>query len=68
MPPLWELVRHLRTDLPIRVDDYILGMLVRGHHQGQPNSRASGQMYAMLGRPAAALRRIFPSVDDIVRW
>lgn len=68
IPVLGDLVRHLRTDLPITLDDYILGMLIRGHHQGEPEARATGELYAILGQSAAALRRIFPDVDRFVRW
>jgi HEPN domain-containing protein len=67
VPLLCDLVRHLRIDLPIKVDDYILGMLLRGHHQGHPEASANLQSLAQLGRCVAALRRVFPDVDTIVR-
>jgi HEPN domain-containing protein len=68
IPVFGELVRQLRTDLPITLDDYILGMLIRGHHQGHPGARAVGELYTIFGQSAAALRRIFPDVDRFVRW
>jgi hypothetical protein len=30
VPLFWDLVFHLRTDIPIKTDDYMLGMLLRG--------------------------------------
>jgi HEPN domain-containing protein len=68
VPLLWELVRHLRTDLPIKVDDYILGVLVRGHHHGRPEVRTNPYLLGDLVECLAALRRMFPEVDRIVRW
>jgi HEPN domain-containing protein len=67
VPLLCDLVRRVRTDLPIKVDDYILGMLLRGHHQGRPETSANFQALAGIGRCVAALRRVFPGVDTIVR-
>ena len=67
VPLLCDLVRRLRTDLPIKVDDYILGMLLRGHHQTHPETTANLQTLAEFGRCVAALRRVFPDVDSIVR-
>jgi hypothetical protein len=67
VPLLCDLVRHLRIDIPIKVDDYILGMLLRGHHQGHPDETSANLDDAELERCVAALRRIFPGVDAIVR-
>jgi len=68
VPLLWDLVHHLRTDLPIKVDDYILGVLVRGHHHGRPEASTNRYLLSELGECLAALRRMFPEVDRIVRW
>jgi HEPN domain-containing protein len=67
LPLFWELIQHLRTDLPIKLDDYILGMLVRGHHHGRPELKANPYSMAELGAGVAALRHVFPDVDKIVR-
>jgi hypothetical protein len=67
VPLLCDLIRQLRTDLPIKVDDYILGMLLRGHHHGRPESKAKLGWDDELARCVAALRRVFPNVDAIVR-
>lgn len=71
VPLLWDLVRQLRTDLPIKVDDYILGILVRGHHHGRPETKTNSNLLYLLAEHReclAALRRMFPEVDRIVRW
>jgi hypothetical protein len=67
IPLFWELIRHLRTDLPIKLDDYLLGMLIRGHHQGRPDVKISHAHAAGLSRCVVALRRMFPDVEQIVR-
>lgn len=67
VPLFWEIIQHLRTDIPIKVDDYILAMLVRGHHHGRPDASANAYMLAQLGQGLAALRHMFPDVDKIVR-
>jgi hypothetical protein len=68
IPLLCGLVRHLRMDLPIKVDNYILGILLRGHHQGHPETSANLQPLTEHTRGCvAALRRVFPDVDTIVR-
>ena len=68
IPLLCDLMRQLRTDLPIKVDDYILGMLVRGHHHGRPEAGTNNYLLAGLAGSLAALQRTFPEVDRIVRW
>jgi len=67
VPAMWDLIRHLRTDIPIKTDDYLLGMVVRGHHQGRPDTVSQGTncRYAL---PKAAVERMFPDVTSIVRW
>lgn len=70
VPLLCDLVRHLRTDIPIKVDDYILGVLLRGYHQGKPETSTSAHVQSLLaqfGCCVAPLRHVFPDVDTIVR-
>jgi HEPN domain-containing protein len=67
IPLIWDLIRHLRTDIPIKVDDYLLGMVVRGHHQGQPNVVNEG-INSNFEQSKMALVRMFPDVATIVRW
>jgi hypothetical protein len=67
IPLFWELFLHLRTDLPIKVDDYILGMIVRGHHHNSPEVSTNAFVVAELRGPLLALRTIFPQIDNLVR-
>ena len=67
IPLIWDLIRHLRTDIPIKLDDYLLGMVVRGHHQGQPNAVNQG-INNRYGLSKVAVVRMFPDVATIVRW
>ena len=68
IPLFWDLIRRLRTDIPIKTDDYLLGMIVRGHHQGKPDAKTNSFLVADLQECSLALRRMFPDVDTIVRW
>ena len=67
IPLFWDLIRHLRTDIPIKKDDYMLGMLVRGHYQGQPDAKIDPQFLVSPGC-VVALQQMFPEVTSIVRW
>jgi HEPN domain-containing protein len=68
IPVIWDLIRRLRTDIPIPCDDYPLGMFVRGHHQGHPEFKVYSHVIAERAGCLAAFRRMFPDVDNIVRW
>ncbi len=68
IPLLWDLIRRLRTDIPIRTDDYLLGMVVRGHHHGRPEAMINQHQLADFRLGSVALRRMFPDVHAIVRW
>jgi HEPN domain-containing protein len=68
IPLLWDLIRRLRTDIPIKTDDYLSGMVVRGHHQGKPDAKADPYLVGDMQECSLALRRMFPDVDTIVRW
>jgi len=66
VPLFWELFLHLRVDIPIKVDDYPLGMLIRGHHQGHPENLTAPMFDLADCRTAVQL--MFPEVNKIVRW
>jgi HEPN domain-containing protein len=68
LPVFWDLILRLRTDIPIQLDDYPLGMVVRGFHHGSAAHPANKYLLSDLGGPLRALRRFFPDVEKIVRW
>jgi len=67
VPAIWDLIRHLRLDVPITRDDYLLGMVVRGHHHGKPDAIHKG-FNAQYRVSRIALLRLFPDAETIVRW
>ncbi|HEY2119939.1 MAG TPA: hypothetical protein VGH37_12190 [Candidatus Acidoferrum sp.] len=68
IPLFWDLIRHLRSDIPIKTDDYLLGLLIRGHHHGKPDAKPNQHLLTELQACSAALQRMFPDVNSIVRW
>jgi hypothetical protein len=66
VPAIWDLILHLRQDIPIVLDDYPLGMVVRGHHHGKPNTVPAGD--ARYRNVKVALLDLFPDAKSIVRW
>ena len=63
-----ELIHRLRNDIPIHLDDYPLGMAVRGFHQAQPHHEANKYFLGDMTPSVAALRGFFPNVEALVRW
>jgi len=68
VPVLCDLIMHLRTDIPIQRDDYPLGVIVRGFHQGNPDQAANKHFISELSGAVKALRQLFPDVEKLVRW
>lgn len=57
-----EIISHLRCDLPIIVDDYMLGIALRGSHHKHPDAPLDiGLQFA-----AGALRKVFKNADNLV--
>ncbi len=62
-----EILIELRSDIPIDIDDYKLGIAVRGYHFASPdkNENLNGpQIKDAVGN----LRKIFIKLDQFVRW
>lgn len=61
------IIERLRNDLPIQVDDYPLGIALRGrfHRHGRP--RVPRRQRRDTALAVAALRELLPNVDDMVR-
>jgi HEPN domain-containing protein len=68
VPVMVSFMHRLRNDIPIVLDDYSLGILVRGHHHNHPE-HVVNQHWAALQAPALnAARRIIPNIDKMIRW
>lgn len=66
--PFHELIHRLRNDIPIIIDDFPLGLLVRGYSMKDPE-KPLGRPIADLQRIAvAALKKTFAGVNEIIRW
>jgi HEPN domain-containing protein len=68
LPFYWDLVAHLRTDIPIELDDYPLGMGVRAFYHRRPSLPANEYLLADLNGSLEAVRSLFPAVNSLVRW
>ncbi len=67
IPLIWDLLFHLRTDIPIEKDDYMLGMAVRGYHQNHPEIPTNLLQNPGLADSVAALQAVFPDIRKLVR-
>jgi hypothetical protein len=67
---LQDLVLHLRNDIPIVLDDYLLGMTVRGFFHHHPDRRSDTDPGNEANRLThlAALKATFCDVEKMVRW
>jgi HEPN domain-containing protein len=67
---LEELVHHLRNDVPIVLDNYMLAMLVRGYFHQDPSVRfpQSEEVLPLYAPSIAALRATFDDLEGLVRW
>lgn len=67
--PIFEEITHrLRNDIPIIVDDYPLGMEVRGgYFHGDGNTPHPGWFHYPHAA-IEALKQVFPSLNEFVRW
>lgn len=68
LPIFIEMIARLRSDIPIQLDDYYLGMLVRGHHQGHPEARVNAAEEGRRTLALNALKQLWPDVRQLVRW
>ena len=61
-----NLIKMLRNDIPITIDDYKLGMEVRGHYHKHKTPDPTWRFYSH--EPVESLRSIFPDINGFVRW
>ncbi len=67
-PVFFELVSRLRRDINIPVDDFPLGLLVRGFPQNSPKAIIHRPIADLQRIALATLRKTFRKVDEMVRW
>jgi len=67
LPIFFAIIKNLRNNLPIKEDDYPLGIAVRGHHQFHPNVKIDNYFSKLLINTAKKIRTIFPGINDLVR-
>jgi len=67
-PIFMDLVFHLRNDIPIVVDDFPLGLLVRGYSQLNPHSMIHRPLGDLQRIAVACLRKLYGNLDGLVRW
>ncbi len=63
-----ELIYRLRNDIEIELDDYPLGMAIRGHHQEHPDEKTNFEYWGGIKKSAEILKEIFSNADEFVRW
>lgn len=66
IPVIGDLCKRLRNDLPINVDNYTLGMEVRGYFHGD-RSRPDRSWRHYSHEAVGALRLVLPNLEEFVR-
>jgi len=67
IPIFEEIVFNLRNDIPIDIDDYILGMVLRRSYHKQPNELLDREDLNRLQITVDSLRKCFRNPDGLVR-
>lgn len=68
LPVFWELTKQLRNDIPMSVDNYPLGIGIRGRYYREPTHEVNEYLLLDLKPGVTALRSLFPDVNSLVRW
>jgi HEPN domain-containing protein len=61
-----EIARRLRNYIPIQIDNYPLGMEVRGYFHNSGKSDPRSPLYSH--QAVDALRKVIPNINLFVRW
>ena len=64
----FDIIRSLRNDVPIDEDDYPLALLIRGYRQKTPSEKISMSIADLQRIAVASLKKIFPMINELVRW
>jgi len=67
IPIFFDIIKNARNSLPILIDDYPLGIYVRGHHYENVNLVVKGPVADILKISVKKIKRIFPDLDKLVR-
>jgi hypothetical protein len=67
IPIFFDIIKNARNSLPIIIDDYPLGIYVRGHHYENVNYKINGPIADPIINSVKKIRRIFPEIDKLVR-
>jgi HEPN domain-containing protein len=65
---LEKILLNLRNDIPIEVDDYPLGIAVRGFFYRAPDRKINDWTSEGNAFAVEYLRKIFPRLNEFVRW
>lgn len=64
----FDIIKSLRNDVPIEEDDYPLALLIRGYRQKTPDEKISMSIADLQRIAVASLKKIFPMINELVRW
>jgi hypothetical protein len=67
IPIIFDIIKTARNSLPILIDDYPLGIYVRGHHYEDVNHKVSDPLSTTLINSVNKLKNIFPQIEKMVR-
>jgi hypothetical protein len=65
---IFDLIKNIRTSLPIQKDDYPLGITIRGHFYDDPAAVINNYMINANKSAIDSVRGNFPDMDDLVFW
>jgi len=67
IPMMCDLLLHLRNDIPITVDDYPLGIFIRGYHHNHPEIAVNAVLLSIQSPAVSAARAVIPQLSQMIR-
>ena len=67
IPVFFDIIKNARNSLPISIDDYPLGIYVRGHHYENVNYKIDDPLSQPIINSVKKIKRIFPEIEKLVR-
>lgn len=68
IPIFFNIIKNARNSLPILIDDYPLGIYVRGHHYENVNHKIDSPISQPIINSVKKIKRIFPEIEKLVRF